>query len=76
MTNYTTYNIAREAYFVITLGDFDQPMTWANAQTGAVPFDMFQGGSAAAIPLTPNATNIYHIFEYKSGHLMVEKFGA
>lgn len=70
MMNTTTASIARDAYFALTLGNFTQPMTWDT------PFDVFEGGSAAAIAPKPNTTNIYHIFEYASGHFMVEKFGA
>ena len=57
---------ARESYFALTLGNFTQPMTWNAA------FDVFEGGSAAAIAPT-EGLNFYHIFEYASGHFMVEK---
>ena len=68
--NTTAYNTARDLYFALTLGNFTQPMTWDT------PFDVFEGGSAAAIAPKPNTTNIYHIFEYTSGHFMVEKFNG
>lgn len=61
---------ARESYFALTLGNFTQPMTWSAS------FDVFEGGSAEAIAPKPNTTNIYHIFEYASGHFMVSKFGS
>lgn len=68
--NATVYTITRDGYFALTLGNFTQPMTWDT------PFDMFEGGSAAAIAPKPNRTNIYHFFEYASGHFMVSLFSS
>ena len=64
--NATAYNTARDLYFALTLGNFTQPMTWDT------PFDVFKGGSAEAVAPT-EGLNLYHIFEYASGHFMVEK---
>lgn len=64
--NTITASIARDAYFVLTLGNFTQPMTWDT------PIDVFKGGSAEAVAPT-EGLNFYHIFEYASGHFMVEK---
>lgn len=66
----TAGTVAREIYFALTLGNFAQPMTWSAS------FDVFEGGSAEAIAPKPNKTNIYHIFEYASGHFMVSLFGS
>ena len=62
----TAGTTAREMYFALTLGNFTQPITW-NASC-----DVFEGGSAEAVAPT-EGFNFYHIFEYASGHFMVEK---
>ena len=57
----------RDMYFVFTVPSNTQPMTWNTY------IDKFQGGDSSKIAPT-SGTNIYHIYEYMSGHFAVEKF--
>lgn len=71
----TSGTTAREMYFTLVLaGPLASAMTWGTQTDNVV--DKFEGGSAAAIAPKPNTTNIYHIFEYASGHFMVSKFSS
>lgn len=62
-----TTGTMRDMYFVFTVPSDSQPMTWNTY------FDRFEGGDAASVAPT-SGTNIYHIYEYTSGHFAVEKF--
>lgn len=61
----------RDYYLSLTLGaGVTQPMTWD------ATVDVFEGGSAEAVAPKAGKTNLYHIYEYISGHFAVSLLGS
>lgn len=67
----TAGTIMREYYLSLTLGaGVTQPITWETT------VDVFDGGSAVAVAPKGGKTNLYHIYEYISGHFAVSLLGS
>lgn len=67
----TAGTIMREYYLSLTLGaGVTQPITWDST------VDVFDGGSAVAVAPKGGKTNLYHIYEYISGHFAVSLLGS